>query len=259
MARRDHLPQPQAAPHGLESIRIVSPYQDGFAQVAHLSWAPPNNPGDASLYIRPFVGIGWTAKGSVETALAPNVASTVTAQRHRNVEFGQAKLSLHHTGQTHAYVGPHKKNHRLPPVQVPLDDPSGGHMATITCFDLAGLPLLDRPLSSTPPHIEFVVPGPGRGTAKLNVALFSGTDEQAMRARYPFLQGAVLLRFDREEMPTPLFFGLRSGYAPGPPQRTPGVIVVGGWGPGASVNDPIPMVSVWVGPDDPSSPPGLPR
>ncbi|MGV9343114.1 hypothetical protein [Streptomyces sp. NPDC003688] len=252
--------QPQAAPHGLESVRIVSLHQDSFAQVAHLSWARPNNPGDASLYIRPFVGIGWTAKGSVESTLAPNAASTITAQRHRNVKFGQAKLSLHHTGQTHAYIGPYQAKYRLPPVQgLPLDDPSGGHIATITCFDLAGLPLLNRPLSSTPPDIDFVVPGPGQGTAKLNVALFSGTDEQAMRARYPFLQDSVLLRFDREDMPTPLFFGLRSDYAPGPPQPTPGVIVVGGWGPGASANDPIPMVSVWVGPDEPSPAPGLAR
>jgi hypothetical protein len=250
--------QAQTAPHGLESIRIVSPYKDGFAQVAHLSWAGPNNPGDASLYIRPYVGVGWTAKGSVDTALAPNAASAVAAERHRNARFDQAKLSLHHTGQTHAYIGPHNAKYRLPPVKgLALDDPSGGHIATITCFDLAGLPLLGRPLSSTPPHIEFVVPAPGQGTAKLNVALFSGTDEQAMRARYPFLQGTALLRFDRENMPTPLFFGLRAGYAPGPQQSTPGVVVVGGWGAGASMDDPIPMVSVWVGPDEVGLDPGL--
>ncbi|MEU8132130.1 hypothetical protein [Streptodolium elevatio] len=245
----------QLAPHGVESIRIVSAYEGGFAQVAHLSWAGPGNPGDASLYIRPFVGTNWTAKASANTAIAPNASADVTAQLlHRKAKFGEPKLSLHHTGQTHAYVGP-KTKHRTQPVQGPrLDHPAGGHVATITCFALEGLPPLGRPLSADPPDIEILVPGPGQDTARLSVALYSGTDEDAMRQRYPFLQSTTLLRFDRLGMPTPLLFGLRAAHFPGPPQPTPGVVAVGGWGPGAAADGPIPMVSVWVGPDEVDEP-----
>lgn len=243
----------QAAPHGLETIRIVSAYDGGFAQVAHLSWAPPTNPGDASLYIRPFIGAGWTAKASVGTA-APNATTTVAAQLQHEATWDKPKLSLHHTGQTHAYVGA-GPGYRTQPLCGPrLDDPAGGHVATITCFDLAGLPLLDRPLSADPPHIDFLTRGPGEGTAKLHVSLYSGSDEDAMRERYPFLRSAALLRFDRVGMPKPLFFGLRAVGFPGPPEPPPGVSIVGGWGPGASAGAPIPMVSVWVGPDDADEP-----
>ncbi|GGJ11133.1 hypothetical protein GCM10010121_021870 [Streptomyces brasiliensis] len=241
----------QAAAHALESIQIVSSYQGGHALVAHLSWASPSNPSDASLYIRPYLGGGWTAKGAVEPSVAPNSTTTMTAQRHRDAKFGEAKLSLHHSGQTHAYVGPREKQFRLPPIQGPrLDDPSGGHIATITCFDLAGLPMLDRPLSTAGPQVDVVAPAPGEETSRLHVALFSGTDEEAMSARYPFLRSAPVLRFDRMGMEKPLFFGLRARHFPGNPQPGPGVSVMGGWGPGAQEEEAIGLVSVWVGPDE---------
>ncbi|MEU9047323.1 MULTISPECIES: hypothetical protein [unclassified Kitasatospora] len=59
--------------------------------------------------------------------------------------FDEAKMSIHHSGQTHVYVGPRRRGNRLPAVHGrPLDDPAGGHVASIVCFDLAGLPLLER-------------------------------------------------------------------------------------------------------------------
>ncbi|MGW6244396.1 hypothetical protein [Streptomyces sp. NRRL F-5193] len=245
----------QLPAHGIETVRIIAAHDGGFAQIAHLSWAPPTNPGDASLYIRPYVGEGWTAYGSVTPAVAPDQSVNVEAERHRDAKFGELKMSLHGSGQTHVYIGPRTKNNRLPAVTGrPLHDPSGGHIASITCFDLSGLPLVQAP-STQAPDLDLVVPAPGEGgTSKLNVALFSGTDEEAMRAKHPWLTTGPLLRFDRTGLPTPVFFGLRCGYFPGPRTSTPGVTVIGGWGPGAQPSDPVPMVSIWAAPDPEQDP-----
>ncbi|MGW0944510.1 hypothetical protein ACWD4O_18475 [Streptomyces sp. NPDC002623] len=247
------ITQPDPAPYGIESIRIVAAHEGDFAQVAHLSWAQPpkSREDDASLYIRPFIGDGWTAYGSVDHGVAPNSTTEVQADRQRNAKFDELKMSLHGSGQTHVYVGPHHREYRLPPVTGrELHDPAGGHIATITSFDLTGLPLLARPLSTTPPDIDFVVPGPGEGTAHLKVVLYVGTDESAMRERYPFLVNAHLIRFDRPGLPTPVFFGMHCPHVPGPRKNTPGVNVVGGWGPGAKQDQPIPVVSIWTTPDE---------
>ncbi|AXI76109.1 hypothetical protein C7M71_000030 [Peterkaempfera bronchialis] len=242
-------PQP-GTDHGLETVHIIAQRDDGLAKVAHLSWARSNNPGDASLYIRPFLGQGWTAKGAVTQAVPLGADMTVTADREVNAVFDEAKISLHHTGQTHVYVGPRRPRNRLPAVHgLPLDDPAGGHVASIVCFDLAELPLLERGLEATTTNIDYVVPAPGQGTARLNVAIFTGTDEQKMRDRYQFLQDAQLLYFEREKMDHRLYFGIRCGFFDGPLQHTPGVTVIGGWGPGVSTTEEIPMVSLWVGPN----------
>ncbi|WP_285543680.1 hypothetical protein [Streptomyces lavendulae] len=245
--------QPGPAPYGIDSIRIVAAHKGGFAQVAHLSWARPpgSREDDSSLYIRPFVGDGWTAYGSVNRDVAPNSTTEVQADRHRNAKFGELKMSLHGSGQTHVFVGPHRHRYRLPPVNGrALHDPAGGHLATITSADLTGLPLLARPLSATPPDIEFVAPGPGEGTAQLKVVLYVGTNESAMRERYPFLANTYLIRFDRPGLPNPVFFGMNCPHVPGPRKSTPGVRVVGGWGPGAKQDEPIPVVSIWAAPDE---------
>ncbi|MEU9047322.1 MULTISPECIES: hypothetical protein [unclassified Kitasatospora] len=98
-------------------------------------------------------------------------------------------------------------------------------------------------------NADFLAPAPGQGTARLNVALFAGTDEQKMRSRYEFLQETPLFYFEREGMDHRLYFGMRCGFIDGPVQDTPGVTVVGGLGPGVSRAQDIPMVSLWVGPD----------
>ncbi|MCX4736974.1 hypothetical protein [Streptomyces sp. NBC_01363] len=67
----------------------------------------------------------------------------------------------------------------------------------------------------------------------MSVALYSGTDEDAMRERYLFLNGNPLLRMERVGMPAPLFLGFHCRAARGPQKGEPGVVVLGGWGPGA--------------------------
>ncbi|KQV04422.1 MULTISPECIES: hypothetical protein [unclassified Kitasatospora] len=244
------------AEYGIESIRIVAPCGSGFAQIAHLSWAKPNNPGDASLYIRPFIGDSWSVKGAVAASVAADFSGEVHADRiHPNAVFGDAKLSLHHSGQTHVYVGKSTgsgaRANRLPDVRGErLDLDAGGHVATVVCFDVAGLPLLGRSPSSVPPDVEYVVDGTWPSDAQLNLALYTGTDEQQMRAKFPFLAESPMLRFDRTGMSKPLFFGARARVDPrGGGPVPPGIIVVGGWGPGAAADTPVPMVAVWAGPD----------
>jgi hypothetical protein len=197
---------PAAARHlltGLRSLRIIALHQDGYAQVAHLSWAGPGNPTDASLYIRPYVGPQWTARASVN-ALPPYAASQAVATDTAPAVFREAKLSLHHSGQTHAYIAEDRRT--VPVMGLRLDDPAGGHVATIVAFDLAGLPLLETEPSTQAPDIDLLVLAPGQdGNYKLNVALFVGTDEAAMREQHQLPEEQFLLRFDREGMQTPLF------------------------------------------------------
>ncbi|GHI04615.1 hypothetical protein AQI88_29680 [Streptomyces cellostaticus] len=186
--------------------------------------------------------------GHSAAELAPSATTSLTAQRvYPNAKFGDAQLSLHHSGQTHVYAGPHRREFRLPPVQgARLDDPAGGHVATISWATLDGLPMPDRPLVFTGPNIDLVVPADPHA-ARMSVVLYSGTDQDAMEGRHSFLKNNPLLRMDRLGMPTPLHFGFRCRVIPGQRQDPPGVFVAGGWGPGASQEDAVPTAAVWVG------------
>ncbi|MFI1063899.1 hypothetical protein ACH4TC_18675 [Streptomyces spororaveus] len=228
----------------------MSPHQGRHARIAILSWANKTDSDDASLYIKPYANPGWSVKGYSAAELAPDTAAALTAQReYSNPKMGNAQLSLHHTGQSHVYVGPHADlGSKLPPVWgAALDDPAGGHVATISWATLDGLPTPDVPLVSAGPNIDFVVPT-AHDAARMSVVLYSGTDEAAMRQRYPFLKDNPLLRIERVGMPAPLFLGFHCRATRGPLQDGPGVVVLGGWGPGASQADPVPGVAVWVGP-----------
>ncbi|MFJ3833807.1 hypothetical protein ACIPWI_38585 [Streptomyces sp. NPDC090046] len=216
----------------VKSVRIVSPHQGRHARIAILSWSNKPDSDDASLYIKPYAGPGWSVKGHSAAELAPDTAATLTAQREYNdPKMGNAQLSLHHSGQSHVYVGPHADpRSRLQPVQgAPLDDPAGGHVATVTWATLDGLPTPDVALVSAGPNIDLVVPTP-QDAARMSVAMYSGTDEDAMRERYPSLKDSPLLRMERVGMSAPLFLGFHGRATRGPRQDGPGVVVLGGLG-----------------------------
>ncbi|MFI7499386.1 hypothetical protein ACIBVL_12895 [Streptomyces sp. NPDC049687] len=227
----------------VNSIRIVSPYNGDFALVAHISWSE----GDPSLYIRPYFEEGWKARAVIFDA-PPNASTTVTQQYQCEVDPGEAKLSLHYSGQCHVYYGKGKTN-RTPPVYGPkLNDAAGGHIASINCFDLHGLPLLGGPPRQTGPELDVVAPAPGQGTAQLKVSLHASSDEQAMQ-NFP-----LWLTLKRPVMPDPLYVALQSRSEQGPMKPIRGVQVVGGWGPGAQHDAPIRTLALWTGPDNPEAP-----
>ncbi|MFE2911380.1 hypothetical protein [Kitasatospora indigofera] len=231
----------------LRTVRIVAPHGNDFALVAKVRCAGPNSPDDASLYISPYLGSGWTVRAA-SSSVEPHATTSIPVQRsHPNAATGDnAHLSLHHSGQTHAHV---RQGDRVGPVFGPrLDDPTGGHIALIECDDLSGLPLLNPREPASSSRFDLAVPGPGAGTAMLRLALHSGASEQDLIDRIPYFATAPLLRLERVGMPTPLVIGFRPLPVPGTPTSAPGVRIAGGWGPGASADGPVSAVFLWAGP-----------
>ncbi|MFF2548359.1 hypothetical protein ACFVUY_38180 [Kitasatospora sp. NPDC058063] len=231
----------------LRTVRIVARRGDGFALVAKVRCAGPNSPDDASLYISPYLGTGWTVRAS-SASVEPHTTINLPVQRsHPNAVAGDnAHLSLHHSGQTHAHV---RQGDRVGPVFGPrLDDPAGGNIAVIECDDLRGLPSLDPREPASSSRFDLAVPGPGSDTAALRLALYSGASEQDLVDRIPYFSTAPLLRLERVGMPSPLVIGFRPLPVPGTPTPAPGVRISGGWGPGASADSPVSGVFLWAGP-----------
>ncbi|MFB7836119.1 hypothetical protein [Streptomyces sp. NPDC056056] len=240
----------------IKSIRIVSPRGTANARIAQIRWANSADSDDASLYIKPYGQAGWTIHGHSSAALPPGERVTLISQRqHPYRRHGDAQLSLHHSGQSHVYVGPHGTStaSRLTPVAgAPLDDPAGGHIATISWATLDELPAPDVALKASGPNIDLIAPTAADAT-RTSFQLYTGTDPDLMRQRHQL--GERFLQVECAGMAAALYVGFRLTAQRGTRTDSPGVTVLGGWGPGAQQTSSIPGVALWLAPDAAASPP----
>ena len=226
------LPHPQTVQvHG---VRFLVRTEAGFHRLGHLSWSNR----DASLYLTPAKRL-LPARVGVERlpAAAPGGSTQVTVRG--DFIGGAPYLSLHQSGACHGQAGPPRDRLRTRTLSGrPLDDPAGGHIATIVAFQPSALPPAPAP-SQRHGDLALVVNAPSRASS-VRVSLFVHTDEATARGAF-----AQYVTMQRSSLASPLYVGVAAVWEPAvETASSPVIIISGGWGPGVSPTTAIDCIFI---------------
>jgi hypothetical protein len=214
---------------GVKGLRLLLSADGTFFKVARIAWSAS----DASVYVLPYVPPGGIAYAGVMKI--PGPGGTSQTQVHRQFQGDNPKLSFHEHGRNHASVSGGATS---PIWGRGLLSDADGHFATVTSFDVRGLPTVEAPRKSGSELDVVLLPSVAESYA-VNVALYVClTEEDAARL------GKMWLTLQREGRPRPLYvaIGVR---IPDPPTEAAegGVVAFGGFGPG---DDARPQTGVYV-------------
>jgi hypothetical protein len=217
-------------PVDLTAVRLLVAHENRLHKLARLAWSNK----DVSLYVLPYLPKGGTAHAGVMKIPGPAGPPSTWNYTGQVDGSGGPKLTLHSSGRCHGEVdGVHG-----PPVWGrPLTGREGGHIASITCFSVEGLPEVTVP--SGPPSADIVLQSSDPSSTATNVALFVLTSDRK-DDEYHFV-----LTFRREGLDAPVRIGIRARVTTEPSgNRDPGVLVMAGWGPGDTGDRPLTGVFV---------------
>jgi hypothetical protein len=176
---------------------------------------------DGSLYVFPYAPNGRYFFGS-RTLSERQSEDTFNFKEHLFSE-NVPHLSIHESGQVHAYIG----EHRAGPLSIPhLSDLRGEHIGTISVDRFDGLGRIDGEPRQSTAEPDLVIQVQDEVESG-RLALF------ANGARSEFgLKCMITFGLSRPSLPQPLYLGL----APitqdplGAPQRS-GIVIIAGWNP----------------------------
>lgn len=184
------------------------------------------NNSDSSLYIEPYAPTGGAGYVGLIPAVPPD--SEIQVNFTEQGSGDHPYVSLHERGEVHATC--RSPRYRTEPVAgVPLFDPRGGHIATISCFDATGLPRLAGRPSEGPDTVDLVLQQRDPTMTRLHAVIYVANQFEEFPVE---VQARVTMR--RETLKEPLHFGVRlRGEPTGDDSDAQGVTVVAGWGPRA--------------------------
>jgi hypothetical protein len=189
-----------------------------FYKVAKVTWTSK----DASLYVIPYPdnrpGYLGVAKGLLTSPSFDAGAIGRAGVRPR--------ISIHESGVVHGQVADYRTEQLVGP---PLNDPAGGHIATISCFDPVGLPSVQTLRGGREPDVVLIDPESKGGA--IHIVLYVALSDRQL-AKYP---GQLRLALERPTLRQPLLFRFRVRGAE--QEGTGGVAVMSGWGPGPADRD----------------------
>jgi hypothetical protein len=221
----------------VNAIRLLVERDGTLYKMVRLDWSNS----DVSLYITPYVPEGGTGYAGQMKVPAPGDAATWDYARQASGV--PVKVSLHESGRSHSSAG---GEHSQPTWGRPLFHPEQAHIATVSCFNVEGLPTVSVPRSL--PQPDIVMRGSEHPWTAVHVPIFVCPDEEAASTH------RFWITMTRPGRARPLLVGIggRSTFEP-EGNRDGGVLVYAGWGPG---NDPRPLVGVYGVTSPPQEAPG---
>src|ERR1019366_4162553 len=147
---------------GVKKLRLLLSADGTFFKLARITWSA----GDASVYVLPYVPPGGIAYAGVMKI--PSPGGTSQTQIQRQFQGDNPKLSFHEHGRNHASVSGGSTS---PIWGRGLLDGADGHFATITSFDVRGLPTVEAPRKSRS-ELDVVLLPSVVGSYAVNIALY---------------------------------------------------------------------------------------
>ena len=200
---------------------------------------------DASLYIIPSTpseGEGYAGLMKV-----PEHGQHNTWTYSRQLAGLPIRVTLHESGRCHASAGDRQTE---PTWGRSLFYDEVAHVATISCFNVGGLPAVET--LRGPPRLDVVFKSADLDWTAIHIPVFVCPDDS------PAVWKRVAVRMTPDGRPRPLYLVLGGRLEQEPANnRDGGVLVVAGWGPG---DDQRPLTGVYgiTSPAHPSSTTTLP-
>lgn len=203
-------------PAPVDRIRLLVERDGRLHKVANLAWSSS----DVSLYITPYAPLGGEGHAGMMRVPGPGQASTWDYSRQ--AVGTPVRVALHESGRCHAEAGGSRSE---PTWGRSLFYPDIAHIASISCFEVNGLPTVDVPKG--PPQLDVVMRHAGEEATACHVGLFVCPDE----VERPWEKFRIT--FERPGRERPLYLAVSAREtAEAPDNRDGGVLVVAGWGPG---------------------------
>ncbi len=208
----------------VSSLRLLVERAGRFYKLARLGWSKK----DTSVYLILYVPVGGRSYAGVTNVPAIGDPPATFNYGDQVCGAGMPKVSLHESGRCHAEIDGVKTN------AVKGRDVfhgAGGHIASVTCFSVAGLPTVLSPKG--PPKYDVALSSADPTWTATHVSLhICPTLEHAEKHHF----SVVLARPGR---PRPLLIGVSGNPTAEPSEnQNLGVTAIAGWGPGESGSVP---------------------
>lgn len=223
--------------NGVKSVRLLADVGIGLRELAEFEWSQK----DASLYVTPAMPDGGVMYAGMFESIPPNARG--------DLNFGlqgvghKGYVSFHASGQTHAKCRDGESRYRSEPIQgVPLFTGAGGHLATLDCFGVDGLPPVD--VLRTGGRRDLIL-GIEQHPARRNVHVAVHTREEMPEAVGADKDFQLVVTMERPNMPRPLHLCFRIGSRENPgDDGGSAVMAFGGWGVDATDRDRVSMAYI---------------
>lgn len=205
---------------GVKKVRLVVESVDGTYEVATVAFGQS----DASLYI--FPGEYESGEGFAGQLMVPAPGGSNSFNFTRQQSGYPLKLTIHGSGRTHAEAA---SGEVQPAWGRALIHDEVSHIATVQVFSPLGLPEVAGPSTARIPHVIARLTGQEWTSARF---LLHVCPDEASANEF-----GVYVTLVRPTLPRPLYlaFECRVNNQPDSEMGT-GVLVLGGWGPGAKVD-----------------------
>jgi hypothetical protein len=230
MAQRTE-PDPSQPTPSVRSVRILIYYEERLGRLCKFGFSRK----DASVY-----AVGYAPRGRYDFGIhgfeRDQQSLTFDAKHVGETSLEPPHLSIHESGRVHVRTSSGK----IGPLQVPrLSDWRGQHAATVNPVGFAGLAPFDRAPKHTGADrdVVFAMATPEQASGRLALYI-NGTEAKfATDCNFQF-------ELRRPTLNTPLYIGVAL-LSNEPLGTQPGVMVVGGWDPTATLTPrPSPFLFV---------------